>query len=697
MESITGIIDVFVFYKEESGFSVVKLENGITAVGALPQLNKGETVELTGEWVKHQKFGTQFKIETFKVLQPTTIEGILKFLGSGIIKGIGEKTAGLIVKKFGERTIEILDYHSERLHEIKGLGKKKIDQIKKNWNDQKKVRDVIIALQSFGLSTAYAMKIFNTYGDQAVSVVKNNPYRLTSDVWGIGFKIADKIGMNLGFGESNPYRIKAGIIYVLNEATRSGHVYLPEIELINKCSEILNHELSISDSILTELEKDKQIVIKDDKVYLSFLFYAEKNIEEKIKSLTRFFNPLKDSELKFLRIKPGRFSTEQIEAIRSSLEHKILILTGGPGTGKTETLKGIIKLYEKMDKKILLAAPTGRAAKRMSEVIGREAKTIHRLLEYNPTTDVFNFNEENLLDADLLVIDEMSMIDTLLMYHLLNAVSDGTTIILAGDSNQLPSVGPGNILSDMIDSQFIPITKLNKIFRQSEKSQIIVAAHQINRGEFPELNNFKEGDFFFIEENNERKISELILELCSERLSAKYQFDRVTDIQVITPMHRGELGTINLNKELQKGLNDGRFLLKRGDSIYKLGDKVMQLRNNYEKEIFNGDMGIIIGSDQENNALQVSMNNKIIYYDVNDLDEITLAYAVTVHKSQGSEYPCVILPLTTSHFVMLQRNLLYTAVTRAQRLMIIIGTKNALNIAVNNNRVLERHTSLFKC
>ncbi len=695
METLTGIIDTYVFFNEENGFSVVKLENGATAVGVLPQLNKGETVELTGEWVNHPKFGNQFKIDSCNVLPPSTIEGITRFLGSGIIKGIRERTALQIVRKFGERTIDILDNHIERLSEVKGLGQKKINLIKKSWKEQRKVRDVIIALQSLGISTAYAMKIYNTYGDQSVSVVRNNPYRLTYDVWGIGFKMADKIGMSLGFGESHPSRIKAGIVYVLNEAARSGHVYLPEIELIKKCSEILNHEMTVSDPILNELEEESQVVIKERNVYLFFLYNAERSIEKKIRCIADIFNPVKESELKLLRIKPGRFTEEQITAIRSSLEQKILILTGGPGTGKTETLKGIIRLYEKMNKKILLAAPTGRAAKRMSEVIGREAKTIHRLLEYNPTMEVFNINEDNMLEADLLVVDEMSMIDTLLMYHLLNAVSDMTTLILVGDSNQLPSVGPGNILSDMINSGIIPVIKLNKIFRQSEKSKIIVAAHQINKGEFPDLNNKREGDFFFIYENDESKISELILELSSERLPSKYNFDPVSEIQVITPMHRGKLGTINLNKELQNGLNDGQIILKRGDSIYKLGDKVMQLRNNYEKEIFNGDLGIITGSDPESKALQVSMNGRIILYDINDLDEITLAYAITVHKSQGSEYPCVILPLTTSHYVMLQRNLLYTAVTRAQRLMVIIGTRNAIAAAVNNNRVIERHTSLF--
>ncbi len=695
MEILTGIIDSYVFFNEGNGFSVVRLENGCTVVGVLPQLSKGETVEFNGEWTSHPKFGKQFKIESFKILPPSTVEGVIKFLSSGIIKGIRERTAIQIVKKFGERTIEILDNHIERLNEIKGLGQKKINLIKKSWTGQRKVRDVIIALQSLGISTAYAMKIYNTYGDQSVSIVRNNPYRLTYDVWGIGFKMADRIGRSLGFGDSHPGRIKAGIIYVLNEASHSGHVYLPEIELIKNCSEILNHEMTVSDPVLNELEEENQVIIKERNVYLYYLYNAERYIEKRIKSVAGHFNLLKDSELKLLRIKPGNYTEEQISAVRNSLEHKIFILTGGPGTGKTETLKGIIRLYEKMNKKILLAAPTGRAAKRMAEVIGREARTIHRLLEYNPTMEVFNINEDNLLEADLLVVDEVSMIDTMLMYHLLNAVSEYTTLILVGDSNQLPSVGPGNILSDMINSEILPVIKLNKIFRQSEKSKIIVAAHQINRGEFPELKNNKGGDFFFIQENDEWRISELILELTGERLMKTYGFNPVNDIQVITPMHRGELGTINLNKELQDGLNNRRIILKRGDSIYKLGDKVMQLRNNYEKEIFNGDLGIITGSDPESKALQVFMNGRNILYNINELDEITLAYAITVHKSQGSEYPCVILPLTTSHYVMLQRNLLYTAVTRAQKLMVIIGTRNAVAAAVNNNRVIERHTSLF--
>ncbi len=696
MEILNGIIDSYIFYNEDNGYAVVKLEQGITATGFLPKLNKGENVEFTGEWVNHPRFGSQFKIDSFKIIPPATEEDITRFLSSGIIKGIREATAFIIVRKFGAKTMDVLDTQIDRLYEIKGMGKKRVEQIKTSWNEHKKVRKVVIALQALGLSTAFSMRIYNTYGEESVAIVKNNPYRLTYDVWGIGFKTADKIGMSLGFGESHPGRIKAGIIYVLNEATRNGNVYLPEPELIKKCTEILNHELTVSDPVLLALEEEDQVVIKNKNVYLSTLYHAERNIEERIKNLTAYFNPLKESDVKFLRLKPGHFTTEQLEAVRGSVEHKILILTGGPGTGKTETLKGIIHLYEKMGKKILLAAPTGRAAKRMTEVIGREAKTIHRLLEYNPTMDIFNFNAGNPLQTNLLVIDEMSMVDTLLMDHLLNAVSDETTLVLVGDSNQLPSVGPGNILADLIRADIVPVIKLNKIFRQSSHSKIIVAAHEINRGEFPALDNKKDGDLFFIEESDEQKISELILDLCRVRLPQAYHFDPVSDIQVITPMHKGELGTDNLNILLQQGLNSGNVVLKRGNSIYRAGDKVMQLRNNYEKEIFNGDIGLIIGNNPEKNTLQVSIDNRVINYDINDLDEITFAYTVTVHKSQGSEYPCVILPLTTAHYVMLQRNLLYTAVTRAQKMMIIIGTKNALAVAVNNNRVIERHTSLFR-
>ncbi|MCL5027840.1 MAG: ATP-dependent RecD-like DNA helicase [Bacteroidetes bacterium] len=696
MTTIHGIIDIYVYHNNETGYSVVKLEDGTTIVGILPHFNAGEAVELSGEWINHSKFGRQFRVESFKTHLPATEEGIIKFLGSRIIKGIGERTAKKIVERFGDKTLDILDNNIERLGEIRGFSKRKIEEVRKGWKAQRGIKDAMIALQSFGITSGIAMKIYKAYGDQSVKIVETNPYQLTYDVWGIGFKLADKIGQGVGISRDHPFRIKAGIIFILNEAGKNGHVYLPEDELIQHCSQMLDFELAQSDQMLIDLERDGQIVVKDRKVYLANLYYAEAGIANSIKKLisTKLETSLESEKL--LKSISDRFSDEQVVAIKSSIENKILILNGGPGTGKTETLKGIIKLYDEMKKKIFLAAPTGRAAKRMSEVVGREAKTIHRMLEYNPTVGIFNYDKNNKLEADLIVIDEVSMIDTYLMYHLLEAINENTALVLVGDTNQLPSVGPGNVLHDLINAEIIPVVTLTKIFRQAEQSQIIIAAHQINKGTLPNFSNQKESDFFFIEEEDNSKIPEIILDLCKRRLPSKYNFDPMTDIQVLSPMHRGETGTIILNNTLQVGLNNGEAILKYGGFTYRIGDKVMQLKNNYEKEIFNGDLGIVTGGNTEKKSLSLDFNGKIFNYDAAELDEITLAYAATVHKSQGSEYPCVILALTSSHYVMLQRNLLYTAVTRAMKLMIIVGTKRAISMAVSNNRISKRYTSLFK-
>ncbi len=702
MPTLHGIVDVYIYRNNESGYSVIKLEDGSTAVGVLPKFNSGEAVEFNGEWITHSKFGRQFNVENFKMSLPATREGIIKFLGSRIIKGIGERTAKKIVDRFGEQTLDILDNNIERLLEVKGFSRRKVEEVRKGWKAQQSVKNVMIALQSLGITSGIAMKIYKTYGEQAVNIVKANPYQLTYDVWGIGFKLADKIGGSVGISRDHPFRIKAGIIFVLNEAGKSGHVYLPEDELISHCSSMLDYELSKSDPMLTDLEREGQIVIKDNNVYPAVLFYAEAGIATSIKKII-IAKPHQTFEIeKYLKSIPERFSEEQIQAIKSSVENKILILNGGPGTGKTETLKGIIKLYDVLaggkekSTKILLAAPTGRAAKRISEVVGREAKTIHRMLEYNPTLGIFGYDKENKLDADLIIIDEVSMIDTYLMHHLLEAVGESTVLILVGDTNQLPSVGPGNVLQDLINSGLIPVVTLTKIFRQAEQSKIIIAAHKINKGLLPDFSIKKESDFFFIEEEDDKKIPRLILDLCSRRLPSTYNLNPLNDIQVLSPMHKGDAGTSYLNITLQEGLNNNPVLLRHGSFTYKTGDKVMQLKNNYEKEIFNGDLGIVLGGNSEKKSLSIEFNGKPFKYDAFDLDEITLAYAATVHKSQGSEYPCVILALTSSQYVMLQRNLLYTAVTRAVKLMIIVGSKRALSMAVGNNRISKRYTTLFK-
>jgi exodeoxyribonuclease V alpha subunit len=695
MITIEAILEDFIFRNEETGYSVASFSDGVKAVGILPGLKTGERLKLTGQYETHPKHGQQFKIESFSIIYPTTTASISKYLGSGLVKGIGPSIAEKIVGVFGENTLEIMDNEADKLLQVEGIGKKKLVVIKKSWQEQKAVKDIMLFLQSFDISPAYALKIYRTYGKDAIRIVQENPYQLTYDVWGIGFKIADTIGKSAGFNEDHPKRIKSGIIYVLNEASNDGHVYLPIQELLKNCYEILNVDLSDSLLLFREMEDYGLLKIANDNVYLMHYYQAERNIEYKITELCGGASEFTEKELNSVRLKPGYYSHEQLGAIRNSLMHKILILTGGPGTGKTTALKGIIDSYLHLGKKIMLAAPTGRAAKRMSEVIGFDAKTIHRLLEYNPQDQLFARDEDNPLEADLLVVDEVSMIDTLLMNNLINAVTDNTTLVLVGDIDQLPSVGPGNILHDLIKSDKIPTVMLTKIFRQAEESKIVVNAHKINRGEFPALQNNESSDFFFIQEADNSLIPEVIVELCTKRLPAKYGFDPMKDIQILTPMYKGDAGADNLNSLLQTALNDNEVLITRGRRSYKIGDKVMQLRNNYEKDVFNGDIGLIYSIDVEDQRLEIIFNGKIIPFDFLDLDDITLAYAITVHKSQGSEYPCVILPLTTAHYIMLQRNLLYTAVTRASKMMIITGSKQALQIAVANKKSRKRYTSLF--
>ncbi|MBU0473962.1 MAG: ATP-dependent RecD-like DNA helicase [Bacteroidetes bacterium] len=696
MESITGVIDIYLFYSENNGYSVFKLEDGTSVVGNLPKLNEGDRVELTGEWVKHPRYGKQFKIETANIAHPTTESGIIKYLGSGMIHGIGPVTAKRIVNHFGESTMDVFDNNISRLLEVEGIGAKKLEVIKEGWETQKGVKNVMLFLQSHGISSTYSMKIYKTYGDAAPDLIEKNPYRLISDIWGIGFKTADEIGKNFGFTGDDPFRIKAGIIHMLQQANRDGHVFLPKEELIKEASYMLQTDVGYSDIVFEELEENGEIYIHNGNVYISEYYQAEREIENSINRLLQTKAEKSPKLDKVISSFKEKYSSEQINAIRSSFSEKMMIITGGPGTGKTTTLKGIIQLFQTFDKKIMLAAPTGRAAKRMAEVIGIEAKTIHRLLEFNPQDGSFNYNEDNPLETDLLIIDEVSMIDTLLMYSLIVAISSNTTIIFVGDVDQLPSVGAGNVLKDLIASEKIPLAELNTIFRQAKDSDIITNAHRINKGEMPALNFLQDTDFVFLDESVNGNIPKKILNLCVNELPQKYNFNPVEDIQILSPIYKGEVGVTALNKLFQNELNKSAKVFAQGEKIFKANDKVMQLRNNYDKNVFNGDIGFVVGTNNEDKVLFVSFEGKMVEYKFEDLDEITLAYAVTVHKSQGSEFPCIILPLTTSHYMMLQRNLLYTAITRATKLLILIGTKRALAMGVNNNKVRNRFTSLFK-
>ncbi len=692
---IQDAIERFTYYNEENGYAVAQLSKGTTAVGYLPGVHVGETVKLYGEFTHHAQYGRQFKIEKFETVYPGTITGIQKYLGSGLIKGIGPKMSERIVDKFKDKTLYVIENDVDKVAEVDGIGKKRIQMIKDGWEEQKEVKNIMIFLQSHNISTTFATKIYKTYEQDAIEVVTDNPYQLTYDIWGIGFKTADKIAESLGITGDDYRRVRAGIIYALNESSNNGHVYLPFGKLVKECKRLIEVNIKEHNSVLKDLIENEDLIRDDNKIYLPSLYYAEQGVEKRIKRHLSSPSNLAKDKIKKLRLNAEYYSDEQLDAIRKSIQERIVIITGGPGTGKTTTLKGIIDIHKQLNSDIKLCAPTGRAAKRMSEVIGMEAKTIHRMLEYQPRDHSFKHNENNPIKADLLVIDEVSMIDIVLMNSVLKALQENTILILVGDVDQLPSVGPGNVLRSLINSDQIPVVFLQKIFRQAEKSKIVINAHRINKGHFPDIKNRAQSDFFFLEEKDPEKVQQLICDLVKTRLPDQYDYDPIKDIQVLTPMYRGETGASQLNELLQEKLNSSTVELSRGGNRYKVGDKVMQLRNNYDKEIFNGDHGFIHKIDKVDQRMEIEFDNRIVEFDYPDLNEITLAYAISVHKSQGSEYPCVVIPLTTQHYIMLQRNLIYTAITRAEELLVLVGTKKALAIATKNNKVSKRYSSLF--
>jgi exodeoxyribonuclease V alpha subunit len=714
MPIIYGLIERITYHNEENDFVVAKLqEKGkrelTTIVGNLTAINPGESLKLTGRWVHNKKFGEQFHVENYEVTVPATVHGIRKYLGSGLIKGIGPIMAERIVKKFTLDTLEVIEKTPERLSEVDGIGPKRIAMITRAWEEQKEIKEIMIFLQGHGVSASYSAKIYKQYRDSSIEVVKENPYRLARDIHGIGFITADRIAQNMGIDPNSLIRAKAGIIYVLNQLTEEGHVYYPEKDLVRKAKEILKVDEEIVTKAITELSTEREIFLeeindeKDHKaVYLAPFYVAETGIDQRLKKLKesqsniRPINPEKAIEWVQQKLNI-ELAEKQKEAVVLAANSKVLIITGGPGTGKTTIITAILRIFQQLKLRILLAAPTGRAAKRMSEATGWEAKTIHRLLEYSPHKGGFKKDQDDPLEADVIVIDEASMIDTLLMYHLLKAIPPETHLILVGDVDQLPSVGPGNVLRDIIGSGIFTVVRLTEIFRQAQESMIVVNAHKVNQGEFPilkEIDKKEIDDFYFIQEEDPGKALDQILALCSERIPKHFGFHPIRDIQVLTPMHKGVIGAINLNIELQKRLNPDQQGITHGSRTFKLHDKVMQIVNNYDKEVFNGDIGWVSKIDQEDRELTIDFDGRLIPYDFSDLDEIVLAYAISVHKSQGSEYPVVILPVTTQHYMLLQRNLIYTGITRAKKLVVLIGTKKALAIAIRNNKPQLRFTHL---
>ena len=695
------VVERITYQNPENGYSVLKVRvkgysDLVTLVGNLLEVPVGRVLLCRGEWKVDKRYGSQFVAATWEETMPATVYGIEKYLGSGLVKGIGPRFARAIVQRFGTETIDIIETEIERLYEVPNIGRKRVAKIRESWEKQKDIKNVMLFLQGYGVSTAYAAKIYREYGKESIDKVRENPYRLADDIWGIGFKTADGIAAKMGYEKEDPRRCRSGILYTLGQLSDEGHVYAGEEQLVKTAGQLLEAgETAIRDTLAGMLQAE-DLILDKDAIYLPPFYHAECGTSRRLRDLAEstgrsLFDGLFDPSS--LTAETGiEYDEVQLAAIRQAVTSKVMVLTGGPGTGKTTTTQGIIAALKKAGLRVLLAAPTGRAAKRMSEATGMEAKTIHRLLEYNPQ-DGYKRNDENPLEGDALIVDECSMIDILLMNNLLKAVPVGMRLVFVGDIDQLPSVGAGNVLRDIIDSQRIPVVRLVRIFRQAQKSRIVMNAHTINQGRFPDTSNGRDTDFFFMREDDPERAAETIVRLVKERLPRAYR-ESPDRIQVLTPMQRGVVGAANLNLLLQQALNPSGPSLGRGGYTYRQGDRVMQLRNNYAKDVFNGDLGYIREVDTEDRMLTVDFDGKKVEYDVTELDELTLAYATTIHKAQGSEYPIVVMPVLMTHFVMLQRNLIYTGITRAKKICVLLGAAKALAYAVRNVSVLKRNTRL---
>lgn len=718
---LRGVVERITYQNPENGYTVLKCavknyNDLVTVIGNLLDVNVGSVLLIDGNWKVDSKYGRQFVAESWEETLPATVFGIEKYLGSGLIKGVGPKFAKRIVGLFGTDTMDVIECDISRLKEVEGIGEKRIRQIHESWERQKEIKNVMLFLQDHGVSTSFAAKIYRQYGNDSIAKVKENPFRLADDIWGIGFKTADSIAEKLGIGKEAFVRLRSGIMYTLSSLADEGHVYAYKGQLIKRATELLEAEESSIVMTLDQMLADKDVISepvseeKGDAIYLPPFYYAEVGVAAKIRKLLQ--NPAQDRlwtslmearkrtgnrdlsiDVKKIEAKIGmEYDEIQADAIRQAAVSKIMILTGGPGTGKTTTTKGIISAYQSFGLKILLAAPTGRAAKRMTETTGLEAKTIHRLLECKPP-EGYQKNEENLLEGDVLIVDECSMIDLVLMNSLLKAIPAGMRVVLVGDIDQLPSVGAGNVLRDLIDSGVVPVIRLTRIFRQAQTSRIIMNAHRINEGQMPDLSNGKETDFFFTTKEDPEEAVREIVSLVQHKLSRYYRTPS-SQIQVLTPMQKGVVGATNLNLALQEALNPQGDGLRRSGFIFRRDDKVMQIRNNYDKEVFNGDIGIIESVDLQNRTLKVNFDQHVVEYESSELDELVHAYATTIHKAQGSEYPIVVMPVLMNHYVMLQRNLIYTGITRAKKILVMVGTRKALACAVRNVTVHRRNTLL---
>ncbi|SMC82129.1 exodeoxyribonuclease V alpha subunit [Desulfocicer vacuolatum DSM 3385] len=721
MITIKGILSRITFRNEENHYTIARIKvhgtrEPVVIVGHMAGVAQGETLSLKGSWVTHVKYGEQFKVESFEVILPATVGGIKKYLGSGIIKGIGKTMADKIVARFQENALDIIENQPHRLREIQGIGKAKCDRIIKAWDSHHAVRRVMQFLQEHGIGVTHAAAILNFYGSKALEILKKNPYWISRDIPEAGFEVADTIAMKAGVKRDDPDRLKACVVHYLLKWEADGHVFTHRSQLFQQCVQITAAPEESMNTALAFLEQAGEIIIEkmdeqesdsdgdiktDDKIYLKRLHRAEQGIAQRIEAMLSIGPPpfeldeqiIEQEVLKRLALK---LSGEQMAVVKEILTHRVVVITGGPGTGKTTLVRSVCSIFAKLKQSVMLTAPTGRAARRLAEVTGRKAFTLHKTLLYDPDDATFGRDITNPLDIDVMIVDESSMVDTMLMYHLLQAVPITSVLILVGDIFQLPSVGPGNVLSDIIKSGAVKTFSLTRIFRQAEKSPIVMNAHCIRNGQMPCLerdkNNKGLSEFYFIENNDPRRVVSTILELCNGRI--QNAFSHVNDIQVLTPMHKGETGTINLNQQLQSVLNRTPGGINAGGMVFKTGDKVMHLKNNYQKDVFNGDIGVVDEVVASENRLVVDYDGRLVDYDIMELDELTLAYAVSVHKSQGSEYSAVVIAITTMHYPLLQRNLLYTAMTRGKHLVILVGSRRAVEIALNNNRTDFRLSGL---
>ena len=708
MEHLRCVVERITYQNADNGYTVLKCavknySDLVTVVGTMPDTHVGSVLSLEGIWKMDARYGRQFSVEKFEETLPATVYGIEKYLGSGLVKGVGPKFAKRIVEKFGKDTLNIIEDTPDKLLTVQGIGKVRVDRIKTSWQEQKEIKNIMLFLQSHEVSTSHATKIFKTYGSESIAIVKENPYRLADDIWGIGFKTADSIAQKMGIDKGKFVRLRSGIFYTLNKLAEAGHCYATREQLIGKARELLeveDAELEITlDEMIRTNDVIREVAGEQEAVYLPPYYFSESGCAKRLFRLMSCGKKKSEDAEEILKkvAASSEITYDEIQwkAVKTAISSKVMVLTGGPGTGKTTTTLGIISAYKQAGCQIILAAPTGRAAKRMSEATGMEAKTIHRLLEYKPP-EGYQKNEEYPLEGDVLILDECSMIDIMLMYNLLKALPEQMSLILVGDIDQLPSVGAGNVLRDIIDSGCVPVVRLTRIFRQAQGSRIIMNAHRINKGESIDMRGGKDSDFFFVTKESNQEVVDTISQYCRTNLPKYYHVDPLQDIQVLTPMQRGECGAVNLNQVLQEAMNPSKIFLRRGGTQYRLKDKVMQIRNDYDKEVFNGDIGTITKVDMEERELTVLFDEREVIYDVTELDELTLAYAVTIHKSQGSEYPIVVMPFTMSHFVMLQRNLLYTGVTRAKKILVLVGEKKAVYYAIKNETTTGRNTMLAR-